>query len=230
MRARARIGLAIVACLAIQTAALGDRAPVIPSVALKDGRVLHNVRIMSNEGSSIVVHADEGLLKIERTNLPTGIADNVPAPPPDRAETAAEAGMVMQSFNPNQAQPQDPQAAPVPIVTPPPKRPPAPAPVVPNPVFKGCSIVSFAPKAFNNVLGCAEVVIHNDTDVPVIILPHDILCIAVGGARHIGRLIVSDGFPPHIKRKEFVPPRGDVDDIVTFTDDEIDLSSVQWAH
>jgi hypothetical protein len=104
-----------------------------------------------------------------------------------------------------------------------------PKPTVASTVFKGCSIVSFQEKAFQNVLGCSEVVIRNDTDLIVMILPRDIVCIAANGTRHPGHFIVSDGFPPRLMRREFVPAHGEVDDQVTFTDDEIDISSVQWA-
>jgi len=224
-----RLGLLVTACLLLRAAAAADPAPLLPSVALRDGRVLHNVRIMDNEGDSIVVHADEGLLKIAKSNLPADLSDGLPSPPQPKPGPPADGGMVMQGFDPNQAPAQDPEAKPAPKVTPPPNAPPKPAPAVANPVFKGCTVVSFGPKAFDNVLGCAEVVIRNDTDAPVIIVPRDIVCIAVGGVRHGGRFIVTDGFPPHIKRREFVPPRGEVDDIVTFTDTAIDISSVQWA-
>ena len=135
----------------------------------------------------------------------------------------------MQPFDPNQAPAQDPEAKPVPMMTPPPKGPAVPMPTDSSAVFKGCSIVSFQMKAFQNVLGSTEVVIRNDTDSVVMILPRDILCIASNGARHAGHFIVSDGFPPRMKRREFVPAHGQVDDLVTFTNDEIDISSVQWA-
>jgi hypothetical protein len=41
--------------------------------------------------------------------------------------------------------------------------------------------------------------------------------------------MVTDGFPPNIKRREIVPAQGNIDDIVTFVNDAIDISSVQWA-
>src|ERR1039457_938668 len=213
----------------------------IPVLTLDDGRVFHNVRIKSVEQDSIVVRADEGLVKIAKANLPQDLAyayaaksdeagaqDMVMQPLNPNAPQAAEAGAqdrVMQPLNPNA-----PQAAPG---QPPPTRPaPKPTPT-PKPtrdaLYKGCSIVSFQPKAFQTSLGCVEVVIRNDTDTPVLINPGEIVCVTTMGARHSGRIFVTDGIPPIIKRVEVVPARGDVDDILTFTNDALDISYVQWA-
>jgi hypothetical protein len=49
------------------------------------------------------------------------------------------------------------------------------------------------------------------------------------GARRFGRNLVTDAFPPAVKRREFIPPHGDLDDIVTFTNEALDITSVQWA-
>src|ERR1035441_4136331 len=46
----------------------------IPVLTLDDGRVFHNVRIKSVEQDSIVVRADEGLVKIAKANLPQDLA------------------------------------------------------------------------------------------------------------------------------------------------------------
>ena len=48
-------------------------------------------------------------------------------------------------------------------------------------------------------------------------------------ARHGGRSIITDAFPPSIKRREFIPPHADVDDIVTFANEALDITAVQWA-
>jgi hypothetical protein len=206
-------------------AADAPTGPFFPSIILRDGRVLHNVKIMSDEGESIVVHADEGLIKIVKVSLPPGLVDPVPEKP------SAPAGpvMVMQRFNPNDAPAEDPEPKPQSKVTPVPKGPLFPKTPETNAVFRGCTIVSFQMKAFQNVQGCAEVVIRNDTDTPVVITPGDIVCIAAKGGRHAGRFFVSDGFPPQIKRREFVPVHGQIDDTVTFTDGGLDISSVEWA-
>jgi|CZKI01.1.fsa_nt_gi hypothetical protein len=193
----------------------------IPVLTLDDGRVFHNVRIKSVEQDSIVVRADEGLVKIAKANLPQDLAYAYAA----KSDEAGAQDMVMQPFNPNA-----PQAAPG---QPPPTRPaPKPTPT-PKPtrdaLYKGCSIVSFQPKAFQTSLGCVEVVIRNDTDTPVLINPGEIVCVTTMGARHSGRIFVTDGIPPIIKRVEVVPARGDVDDILTFTNDALDISYVQWA-
>src|ERR1019366_153715 len=193
----------------------------IPVLTLDDGRVFHNVRIKSVEQDSIVVRADEGLVKIAKANLPQDLAYAYAA----KSDEAGAQDMGMQPFNPNA-----PQAAPgqTPPTRPAPKPTPSPKPTR-DALYKGCSIVSFQPKAFQTSLGCVEVVIRNDTDTPVLINPGEIVCVTTMGARHSGRIFVTDGIPPIIKRVEVVPARGDVDDILTFTNDALDISYVQWA-
>jgi hypothetical protein len=193
----------------------------ISVLTLDDGRVFHNVRVRSVEQDSIVVRADEGLVKIAKSNLPQELAYAYAA----KDGQAGAQDMVMQPFNPNA-----PQAAPAPSppARPAPKPTPTPKPTR-DPVYKGCTIVSFLPKTFQTSLGCAEVVIRNDTDAPVLINPGEIVCVTTTGARRPGRIFVTDGIPPIIKRVEVVPARGDVDDILTFTNDALDISYVQWA-
>jgi hypothetical protein len=232
MRPRARTGLLAAALLLMPAVpAAADTAPPPPapiaSMALRDGRVLHNVKIMSDEGASIVVRADEGLVQIEKSNLPQGVADAFPkrAPAP---ETGAD--LVMQRFDPNQAPeapPPEPGGAkpkpkPAGIAT------PAPAPVA-NAVYKGCTIVSFQKKSFENVLGCAEVIIQNDSEENTQIRPGDFVCITADGVRHPGRNIFANTFPPSVKRREFVPAHLQLDDIITFGNEDLDIASVQWA-
>ncbi|HXQ80213.1 MAG TPA: hypothetical protein VN775_02795 [Opitutaceae bacterium] len=193
----------------------------IPTLKLNDGRVLHNVVVKSNEPDSIVVRASEGLLKVAKSNLPQDLADAFPA----KSDQPGAQDMVMQPFNPNA-----PQAAPgqPPLGRPIPRPTPTPKPTR-DPTYKGCTIVSFQPKAFQTSLGCAEVVIRNDTDTPVLINPGEIVCVTTTGGRRNGRIFVTDGVPPIIKRIEIVPARGDVDDILTFTNDALDISYVEWA-
>ena len=198
--------------------------PTAELLTLKDGRVLHHVKRMDDEGGSVVLRADEGLLKVAKNNLPAGFIAVDTGP----AAASAVPEMVMEPFNPNLP----PEKPPVP-----PPKPPAPAPRQAQPakpmaslVYKGCSIISFQPKTFQNVLGCAEVVIRNDSDSPVVILPRDLVCLTVDGGRHGGRVIVADGIPPIMKRREVVPSHGQIDDVVTFTDDALEFTGVQWAH
>jgi hypothetical protein len=96
-------------------------------------------------------------------------------------------------------------------------------------VNRGCTIVSFQAKAFQNALGCAEIVIRNDTDAVAAISPGEIVCVTTTGLRYAGRNFVTDGDTPSVKRQEIVPARGDVTDIITFTNDALDISYVQWA-
>ncbi|HMD60017.1 MAG TPA: hypothetical protein VKG78_01210 [Opitutaceae bacterium] len=193
----------------------------IAALKLNDGRVLHNVQVKKDQDDSIVVRADEGLVKIAKSNLPQEVADAYPAKP----SAAAKTDMVMQVFNPGSPQAGGGQA---PYVRPMPRPTPTPRPTR-DPVYKGCTIVSFQAKAFQTSLGCAEVVIRNDTDNVAVISPGEIICVTTNGLRRPGRIIVTDGVPPIIKRQEFIPAHGDVDDIVTFTNDALDISYVQWA-
>jgi len=186
------------------------------SLELRDGRIVHHLRVMSDEPDGVVVRADEGLVKVIRSDLPPSLAGSAPTKP------AAPRGMemVMQAFNPDQ------------VVEAPRDEAPKPARVpVPDPgkVYKGCSIISFKVKVFQTLQGCAEVVIHNDTDARVELRPGDFVCLTAEGARHAGHNIITDAFPPSIKRREFIPPHEDVVDIVTFANDALDITAVRWA-
>ena len=115
-----------------------------------------------------------------------------------------------------------------------PKSKPSPLPAQnprpsPSPIFKGCTIVSFQPKPYQSSLGCEEVVIRNDGEAPVVIVPSNIVCVTATGARLGGRYFVEDGFPPVAKRREVVAPQGSVDIQVTFSNSALDVSGVQWA-
>jgi hypothetical protein len=225
----ARIGFVAAAVLlapaGLVAADPGTEAPMA-SVQLKDGRVLHNVKIMSDEGANVVVRADEGLLKIAKSNLPAALAGTTsPPPPPETGPTQ----YVMQRFDPNQA----PEAAPPePGAKPKAKQAANAAPAATSvgvAAYKGCTIMSFQMKSFQNVQGCAEVVIRNDTDDKVMIRPGEISCTTADGARHVARNIITDSFPPSVKRREFVPARGQLDDIFAFANEPMDISSVQWT-
>ena len=226
MRCRAFIGLLFVLGLsALPCGGTGDPA-VIAVLELKDGRVLHHASIMADEWSNLVVRADEGLVKVPREDLPPGSMPDKPVSSPDSGP-----GLVMQPFNPDSApaEPLPPAEAkkptPKPVAPAPPKAKPAP-----NPVYKGCTITSFQTKPYQGVLGCLEVVVSNPTDQIVILRPGDFICITASGVRHVGRNIITDGYPPHLKRREVVPPQGEIDDIVTFTDSALENPTVQWAH
>ncbi len=231
MSCRALIGIVLGIGLCIPSAErAAETASPAPLGVLKltDGRVLHNVTLMSDEGENVVLRADEGLLKVAKSNLPQAAFAGAPS----RASAPAAPGpeLVMQAFNPNPT----PNPTEAPDVKKPVPRQVTPVPTraraVPNPVYKGCTIISFQMKAYQTALGCAEVIVHNDTDAPVLIHPGDFVCVTPAGVRHVGRSIITDGFPPQIKRREIVPPQGEVDDVVTFTADPLENSSVQWAH
>jgi hypothetical protein len=225
----------VASCLGVLVAALllppigaqaADSAPGKPVAALqlRDGRVLHNATVIADEGDSVVIRADEGLFKMAKDTLPQVIGASYPAPTP----TPVTQQMVMVPFNPSPV-----DTTPVPEPRPKPK-PPVPS-NVPNPTqtsnlsFRGCTIVSFQPKAFQSLAGCAEVVIANNSEAPVVIFPRNLVCLTSTGARLQGRFMVSDGFPPIIKRRDVVPAQGSLDEIITFANDAIDISSVQWT-
>jgi hypothetical protein len=228
LRLPARLGMVAALCLfsAVTVNADDAGAPQAPvtSLALKDGRVLHNVKIMSDEGASVVVRSDEGLFKVSKAILPPSSAAAYPAPTPAPA-SAPE--MVMQRFDPNQA-PEAPPPEPGAKAKPAAKPGSAPKPVA-SATFKGCSIISFQIKSFQSVRGCAEVVIRNDTDQPVILRPGEISCTTSDGAKHMARNIITDAFPPAVKRRESVPARSQVDDIFAFANEPLAISSVEWS-
>jgi hypothetical protein len=222
---RLMVRLALVAAVCLMAAPVArpeDGAPPgkFVTLPLNDGRVLHNVKIMSNEGTSLVVHADEGLLKIARANLPQAVADAYPA------KVAAPSGpqTVMHSFNPDKAEEEPLVARAVPaeaVVT------PKPTPR-PRPVYKGCTIVSFQTKAFQGSQGSEQVVVQNNTEADVELVPTDFNCVLSDGSRHSAGYIVTDGYPFVIKKKEIVPARGQIDDLVVFANKEVDIVSVEW--
>jgi hypothetical protein len=61
------------------------------------------------------------------------------------------------------------------------------------------------------------------------IRPGQVSCTTADGAKHVARNIITDSFPPAIKRREFVPPRSQIDDIFAFANQPLDISSVQWS-
>jgi hypothetical protein len=231
---RARLGfLAAALMLAPLALAAGDPpSPTptpVPTVQLKDGRVLHNVRVMTDEGANVVVRSDEGLLQLAKADLPPGLIEVAPAPPP---QPAGPTQYVMQRFDPNQAPeapPPEPGAKPKANAA---VKPGSPAPAsnpVAGTVYRGCTIMSFQIKAFQNVQGCAEVIIRNDTDQAVAIRPGEVSCATADGARHVARNIITGGFPPAVKKREFVPANGQLDDIFAFANEPLQISSVQWT-
>ncbi len=206
----------------------GSEAPEKTELELLDRRVLHHVRVLEDEGTSIVVRADEGLIKVPKDDLP---ASAHISSPPKVAASGASDSLVMKPFDPDLA-PAEAPAAPEPNKPAP--KPAAPVPQKPHPsvstLYKGCSIKSFQVKPFQGALGCLEVIVSNPTDQVVVLRPGDFVCITASGSRHIGRNLITDGYPPNLKRREVVPQQGEIDDIVTFTEEALDNPRVEWAH
>ena len=225
LRSGFMVACCLLASLASRAADTGAAGPW-DTLVLKSGRVLHNAKVMSDEGDSLVIRCDEGLVKVPKSGLPQAAIAN---PPPSAPVAAQAQEMVMMPFNPDSA-----PTVPEPQEKPKTKPKPAPSPVpaakaAQNPIFKGCTITSFTMKPFQTSLGCAEVVIQTGTEAPVVISPGDIACITAEGKRLGGRQIVMDGFPPIIRRRQVVPPEGSVDILVTFSNDALDTPTVQWA-
>ncbi len=231
MRLRACTALLAAACLVAPQVlwTADDPAPTpaptpVPPMVLRDGRVLHNARIMSDAGASVFIRADEGLLQVLKSNLP----QEYPGFAPDKAPDPSAPEFVMQRFDPNQG-----PAEPPPEPGGKPKAKAAAATPQAKPVakavFKGCTIMSLQKKSFENVLGNAEVVLQNDSEYPAQIRAADFVGIAADGTRHTGRNLFANTFPPSVKRREVVPAHGQLDDIVSFGNEDLDISSVQWA-
>jgi hypothetical protein len=227
-----RIGFLAVAFLVAsgaESAADPNSPAEVASLQLKDGRILHNVKVMSDEGASLVVRSDEGLLKVAKSDFPAAFADAY-APKPQPNPPTGPVQYVMQRFDPNQppeAPPPEPGAKPK--ANPAAKAGPAAAAATVGAVYKGCTIMSFQIKAFQSIQGCAEVVIRNDTDEKVMIRPGEITCTTADGARHVARNIITDSFPPNVKRREFVPARAELDDIFAFANEPLAITGVQWT-
>jgi hypothetical protein len=219
------LGVLVVACFLVSapSTVADPPSPAVAALNLGDGRVLHNARVVADEGDSVVIKSDEGLIKVAKADLPQALGSAYPAPPPPMDTTK----MVMVPFNPNAAEPApeyEPGAKPKPA------QPNTPKPAQGSPLeFRGCTVVSFQMKAFQEVQGCAEVVIRNDSEAPVVLFPRNLVCVTGAGTRVAGRYFVSDGFPPIIKRREVVPAQGSIDDLVTFSNEALDISKVQWG-
>src|ERR1019366_8433407 len=100
-RSLVRVSALLLPVFLVAAAMSGAADPPTPSPAatlqLRDGRVLHNVKVMSGGQDGVVVDADEGLIKIARSNLPEAMAEALPSSP----TPAGTADMVMQSFDPD---------------------------------------------------------------------------------------------------------------------------------
>ena len=48
----------------------GIRAETYPQISLKDGRVLHQVRILSQDPTSVTLYSQEGLIQVAKRVLP----------------------------------------------------------------------------------------------------------------------------------------------------------------
>jgi hypothetical protein len=219
------LGVLLVACfLAPAPARAADAAPsAVATLNLGDGRVLHNAKVIADEGDSVVIKSDEGLVKVAKSDLPQVLGAVYPAPPPP----VDASKMVMVPFNPS---PMDAAPEYEPGAKPKPAQANTQKAVQGSPlVFRGCTVVSFQMKAFQEVQGCAEVVIHNDTEAPVVLFPRNLVCVTATGAQMVGRYFVTDGFPPIVKRREVVPAQGNIDETVTFANGALDISKVQWG-
>jgi hypothetical protein len=209
------LGWVLVVIAAVATADPPVRPTQWTVLELKGGRVLHNVKLISDETDSIVVRADEGLVKVAKSTLPDAVAVffAVKALPPGPTE------MMMVPFNgdpANAVRPQDPTEKAV-------------VNAGDRKLFKGCTIVGFQPRVYRRMLGCAEVTVRNDTDTPIEVSAGDFTCIATGLGPLPGRFMVIEGDPSGRKLKEVIPPHGDVEDILAFSAKPLEITGVQWS-
>jgi hypothetical protein len=218
LRPRARIFALLLGAVLLLPAAVraADPAPAVwATLELRGGRVLHHVKVIANEPDSLVVRADEGLIKVAKASLLPPAAGFYPLSAPPRSESTE---MIMQPFDPN---PASAVRSPLSIEK------PAVDPLQPK-LHNGCSIVSYQLKTFPGVLGCAEIALHNDTDAPADIAPGDFGCITADRKRYRGNVMLIEGVPLGKKHKDVVPPHGDVSEIVSFTNDAIEIVAVVW--
>ena len=204
--------LLLAACLGLVARAAGS----IGDIQLKSGKVLHKVKVLSDEPDSLVVFATEGMMKVKKADLPPALAARFPereAPPPPPPP------LVNKSLSDVPPEPETRQA-----------RPPAAPPVDPN-LFMGCLITNYQVKPVQATLGCVEVTIHNSTEAAVTIAPKMIGCITTDGKRHTGGrfFVINDAGSMTMKRQETIPASGDVTDVVYFQTDALDLQTVGWA-
>jgi hypothetical protein len=220
MRARLVFGLITAALLAPARSAEADPSPA--TVQLKDGRVLHDARALESGQGWVTLRSAEGLFKVEASDLPAGFALPPSAPHP---AAAVPAGMAFERFDPNQ---EPAAAAPAPAPKPAAARKAAAA-APEDASRRGCEIVSFEPKAVHGVEGCASVVIRNATDEGVQLRPGEISCTVEGGGRHAGHAFFSDTFPVSVRRREVVPAHGELTVIVTFANEPLAISAIEWS-
>ena len=193
-------------------------AELVGDITLKSGKVLHHAKVLNDQYDSIVVFASEGMVKVKKSDLPAALAEKYPerpAPPP----VTPMATKPLTVAGPDEA------------------RRPRPAPPVPVPVqedptmFHGCLITNYALKPLQATLGCVEVTIHNNNENPVEIVPAAIRCITNDGKAHAGNrfFTITDDGQMTMKKKETIPPSGDVKDVVYFQSEALDIQSVVWA-
>jgi hypothetical protein len=98
-------------------------------------------------------------------------------------------------------------------------------------MLHGCLITNYVSMPLQATLGCVEVTIHNSNDTPVEIVPAAIRCITNDGKAHAGNrffTLTGDG-QMTMKKKETIPPSGDVKDVVYFQAEALDIQTVVWA-
>jgi hypothetical protein len=214
--------------LLLPVLAAADPVPAASAatVQLRDGRTLHGARIIDSSPGWVTFRSDEGLFKVEVSDLPAGVsAPSQPAPQP---ASAAAAGMAFERFDPNQEPASEGQPPGAKAATPAAKAQQASA-MAPGLDHRGCQIVSFEPKSVQGVEGCASVVISNGTDAGVPLRPGEISCTLEGGGRRQGRFFFSDTFPVYAARREVVPAHGELTVIVTFANAPLAISAVEWS-
>lgn len=73
----------------LSLAVAGIRAETYPQIDLRDGRVLHQARILSQDPASVTIYSQEGMIEVAKTELPDSLAARYPADPVAAQKAAA---------------------------------------------------------------------------------------------------------------------------------------------
>ena len=205
--------------VALAASAVVSAADMVGTITLKGGRVLHGAKVLTDEPSSLVIFAAEGMIKVKKSDLPDDLAARYPVRP--EPPVALYQTLSQVPTPPISAAPPKPKPRPTPR--------PMPTPVVP--LYNGCSIASFRPKPVQGSLGCVEVTFHNTTPEDKALAPNAVVCTGTDGTHHQGKQFFSgtDRGLTIVSRREVVPAGGDLTTVVFFSNEEIPLDQVLWV-
>lgn len=97
----------------------------------------------------------------------------------------------------------------------------------PDPIPKGCSIISFRVKAFHTPEWCAGRVIRNGAGMATENRPVDFACVTRDGTRIAGHGNITVGSPSIIRRLEFIAALADLVGPIALAHEALDFASVR---